>query len=131
MTHNDSKKFECIFTTIEIQKNHSIMFENLSGSKLGIWSAHGEGKFILPYSENKYKIVGKYGYEKYPANPNGSNYNTAILSNEDGRHIAMMPHLERSTFQWNWPFYPKNRKDEVSPWIMAFENAKTWLEKNS
>ena len=70
-------------------------------------------------------------YEKYPANPNGSNYNTAILSNEDGRHIAMMPHLERSTFQWNWPFYPKNRKDEVSPWIMAFENAKTWLEKNS
>ena len=131
MTHNDSKKFECIFTTIEIQKNHSIMFENLSGSKLGIWSAHGEGKFILPYSENKYKIIGKYGYEKYPANPNGSNYNTAILSNEDGRHIAMMPHLERSTFQWNWPFYPKNRKDEVSPWIMAFENAKTWLEKNS
>ena len=131
MTHNDSKKFECIFTTIEIQKNDSIMFENLSGSKLGIWSAHGEGKFILPYSENKYKIVGKYGYEKYPANPNGSNYNTAILSNEDGRHIAMMPHLERSTFQWNWPFYPKNRKDEVSPWIMAFENAKTWLEKNS
>ena len=131
MTHNDSKKFECIFTTVEIQKNESIMFNSLSGSKLGIWSAHGEGKFILPYDENKYQIIGKYGYKTYPANPNGSNYNTAILSNEDGRHIAMMPHLERSTFQWNWPFYPKNRKDEISPWVIAFENAKAWLDKNS
>ena len=131
MTHNDSKKFECIFTTVEIQKNESIMFNSLSGSKLGIWSAHGEGKFILPYDENKYQIIGKYGYKTYPANPNGSNYNTAILSNEDGRHIAMMPHLERSTFQWNWPFYPKNRKDEISPWVIAFENAKTWFDKNS
>ena len=130
MSHNDSKKFECIFTSVEIQKNNSVMFENLSGSKLGIWSAHGEGKFILPYSENKYKIIGKYGYSQYPANPNGSNYNTAILSNQDGRHIAMMPHLERSTFQWNWPFYPENRKDQVSPWFLAFENAKIWLEKN-
>ena len=130
MSHNDSKKFECIFTSVEIQENNSVMFENLSGSKLGIWSAHGEGKFILPYSENKYKIIGKYGYSQYPANPNGSNYDTAILSNQDGRHIAMMPHLERSTFQWNWPFYPENRKDQVSPWFLAFENAKIWLEKN-
>jgi phosphoribosylformylglycinamidine synthase len=129
MSHNDSKKFECIFTSVVIQENNSVMFENLSGSKLGIWSAHGEGKFILPYSENKYKIIGKYGYSQYPANPNGSNYNTAILSNQDGRHIAMMPHLERSTFQWNWPFYPKNRKDQVSPWFLAFENARIWLEK--
>ena len=130
MSHNDSKKFECIFTSVEIQENNSVMFENLSGSKLGIWSAHGEGKFILPYSENKYKIIGKYGYSQYPANPNGSNYDTAILSNQDGRHIAMMPHLERSTFQWNWPFYPENRKDQVSPWFLAFENAKIWLENN-
>ena len=130
MSHNDSKKFECIFTSVEIQENNSVMFKNLSGSKLGIWSAHVEGKFILPYSENKYKIIGKYGYSQYPANPNGSNYDTAILSNQDGRHIAMMPHLERSTFQWNWPFYPENRKDQVSPWFLAFENAKIWLEKN-
>tara|TARA_B100001093_G_scaffold50869_1_gene43185 strand:+ start:3650 stop:7300 length:3651 start_codon:yes stop_codon:yes gene_type:complete len=131
MFHNDSKKFECIFTSVKIQKNNSVMFKTLSGSKLGIWSAHGEGKFVLPYSENKYNIIGKYGYKDYPANPNGSNYNTAILGNEDGRHIAMMPHLERSTFQWNWPFYPKERKDQVSPWLTAFENAKIWLEKNS
>ena len=127
MNHNDSKKFECIFTSVEIQENNSVMFKNLSGSKLGIWSAHGEGKFNLPYSENKYNIVGKYGYNSYPANPNGSDYNTAIISNKDGRHIAMMPHLERSTFPWNWPYYPSERDDEISPWIIAFENAKNWL----
>jgi phosphoribosylformylglycinamidine synthase len=127
MNHNDSKKFECIFTSVEIQENNSVMFKNLSGSKLGIWSAHGEGKFNLPYSENKYNIVGKYGYNSYPANPNGSDYNTAIISNKDGRHIAMMPHLERSTFPWNWPYYPSERNDEISPWILAFENAKNWL----
>ena len=129
MDHNDSKKFECIFTSVEIQENNSVMFKNLSGSKLGIWSAHGEGKFNLPYSENKYNIVGKYGYNSYPANPNGSDYNTAIISNKDGRHIAMMPHLERSTFPWNWPYYPSERNDEISPWIIAFENAKNWLSK--
>ena len=130
MDHNDSKKFECLFTSVEIQENNSIMFRNLSGSKLGIWSAHGEGKFKLPYDENKYSIIGKYGYNSYPANPNGSDYNTAIISSSNGRHIAMMPHLERSTFPWNWPYYPKSRKDEVSPWILAFENAKEWLDRN-
>ena len=130
MVHNDSNKFECTFSSVEIQKNNSVMFKSLSGSKLGIWSAHGEGKFNLPYSENKYKIVGKYGYKAYPANPNGSNFNTAIISNEDGRHIAMMPHLERSTFPWNWPYYPENRNDKVSPWFLAFENAKNWLDDN-
>ena len=130
MVYNDSNKFECIFTSIEVQKNSSIMFGSLSGSKLGIWSAHGEGKFILPYNESRYNIIGKYGYKNYPANPNGSNYNAAIISNEDGRHIAMMPHLERSTFPWNWPYYPKNRNDEISPWVLAFQNAKIWLEKN-
>ena len=127
MDHNDSKKFECVFTSVEIQTNDSIMFKNLSGSKLGIWSAHGEGKFILPYSENNYNIIGKYGYKSYPANPNGSDYNTAIISSKNGRHIAMMPHLERSTFPWNWPYYPENRNDKISPWIIAFENAYNWL----
>ena len=130
MDHNDSNKFECIFSSVEIQKNDSIMFKDLSGSKLGIWSAHGEGKFKLPYKETNYNIIGKYGYSSYPANPNGSDYNTAIISSSNGRHIAMMPHLERSTFPWNWPYYPNNRNDEVSPWIKAFESAKNWINKS-
>ena len=130
MIHNDSQKFECVFSTVNIEKSPSIMLKNLEGSRLGVWSAHGEGKFVLPYKEKEYSIPGKYSYDSYPANPNGSNYNTAIISNEDGRHIAMMPHLERSTFPWNWPYYPKNRNEEISPWVLAFQNAKIWLEKN-
>jgi len=129
MLHNDSHKFECNFTSVEIKKNNSVMLSSLAGSKLGIWAAHGEGKFSFPYSEEKYQIVGKYAYEAYPANPNGSDFNTAMLTDTTGRHLVMMPHLERSTFTWNWPYYPKDRKeDQVSPWLDAFVNARKWLE---
>lgn len=127
MLHNDSHKFECTFTSVKIQENHSVMLHNLAGSQLGIWAAHGEGKFSFPNAENHYHIVGKYGYEGYPANPNGSDFNTAILTDKTGRHLVMMPHLERSTFPWNWAYYPNHRNDEVSPWLLAFENARNWL----
>ena len=125
MLHNDSHKVECVFPSVTIQKNHSIMLSSLEGSTLGIWSAHGEGKFSFPYAEEKYNIVGKYGHAAYPANPNGSDFNTAVLTSNDGRHLVMMPHLERSTFPWNWANYP-DRKDEVTPWVEAFVNAREW-----
>ena len=128
MLHNASKKFECTFTSVEIKENNSIMLGSLAGAKLGIWAAHGEGKFSFPYNRDRYNIVGEYGYDKYPSNPNGSNHNTAMLTDDTGRHLVMMPHLERSTFQWNWAHYPKGRKDEVTPWIEAFVNARNWLE---
>ena len=102
--------------------------KSLEGSILGICSAHGEGKFSFPYKEERYEIPGKYYYEKYPSNPNGSDFNTAMVCSKDGRHLVMMPHLERSTFPWNWAHYPENRKnDSVSPWVIAFENAYKWL----
>ncbi len=129
MLHNESHKFECNFTSVEIQENNSVMLSTLAGAKLGIWAAHGEGKFSFPYEEEKYNIVGKYGFEGYPANPNGSHFNTAVLTDDTGRHLVMMPHLERSTFQWNWAHYPNGRKDEVSPWLEGFVNARKWLEK--
>ncbi len=128
MLHNDSHKHESNFTSVEIQKNNSVMLSNLEGAKLGVWISHGEGKFNLPLSEEQYNIVAKYGYEGYPANPNGSSYNTAMLATKDGRHLATMPHIERSIFQWNWANYPQGRKDEVSPWLQAFVNAKEWVE---
>ncbi|MBZ9630162.1 phosphoribosylformylglycinamidine synthase [Salegentibacter sp. LM13S] len=130
MLHNASHKFECTFTSVEIMENKSVMLSTLSGSKLGIWAAHGEGKFSFPYKKEHYNIVGEYGYDKYPANPNGSNHNTAMLTDDSGRHLVMMPHLERSTFPWNWAYYPKDRKeDKVSPWLEAFVNARKWLEE--
>ena len=130
MLHNDSQKFECNFTSVKIQTNNSVMLGSLAGSTLGIWAAHGEGKFNLPYSEQEYNIVGKYGHAAYPANPNGSDYNTAMMTSTDGRHLVMMPHAERSIFPWNWANYPADRNDEVSPWLEAFENARKWCSEN-
>ncbi len=128
LVHNESQKHESGFTSVKIQDNNSVMLSTLSGSTLGVWISHGEGKFNLPLSEDQYNIVAKYGYEEYPANPNGSDYNTAMMSDKTGRHLVMMPHIERSTFQWNWANYPKGRRDEVSPWIEAFVNARKWIE---
>ncbi len=127
MHHNISQKHESIFTSVKVQKNNSVMLSTLEGATLGVWVSHGEGKFNLPYAEEQYNIVAKYGYESYPANPNGSDFNTAMMCDKTGRHLVMMPHIERSTFPWNWAHYPE-RNDEVTPWIEAFVNARTWIE---
>ncbi|MFM9988407.1 phosphoribosylformylglycinamidine synthase [Flavobacterium sp.] len=129
MLHNNSQKHESIFTSVTVQKNNSVMLSSLEGATLGVWVSHGEGKFNLPETEENYNIVGKYAYESYPANPNGSDYNTAMMCDTTGRHLVMMPHIERSTFPWNWANYPTDKKDEVSPWHEAFVNAKKWIEK--
>ncbi len=129
MHHNDSHKHESIFTSVKVQENNSVMLKTLAGTTLGVWVSHGEGKFKLPYEESQYNIVAKYGYENYPANPNGSDFNTAMLCDKTGRHLVMMPHIERSTFPWNWAHYRKDRNDEVSPWLEAFVNARIWLDK--
>jgi phosphoribosylformylglycinamidine synthase len=128
LTYNDSQKHESAFTSVTIQKNNSVMLSSLEGSTLGVWISHGEGKFKLPYEESKYHIVGKYAYDAYPHNPNGSDFNTAMMCDRSGRHLVTMPHIERSTFQWNWAHYPNNREDQVSPWLEAFVNARRWLE---
>ncbi len=132
MHFNTSHKHESGFTSVKIQKNNSVMLSSLEGATLGVWISHGEGKFKLPYAEDQYQIVGKYGYEGYPANPNGSDFNIAMMCDTTGRHLVTMPHIERSTFPWNWAHYPENRKqDEVSPWLEAFVNARIWLERQS
>jgi len=130
LTHNTSRKFESSFVGLTIPQNNSVMLHSLSGSKLGIWVAHGEGRFYMPESEDKYNIVAKYNYAEYPGNPNGSDYNVAGICSADGRHLAMMPHLERSIFPWQNAYYPRKRQsDEVTPWIEAFVNAREWVER--
>ena len=126
MKHNESKKFECVFTSIDILKSNSIMLSNLSGSTLGIWSAHGEGRFDL--KNQKINVAAKFHYKEYPSNPNGSDLATAAICSKDGRHLAIMPHLERSIFPWNWAHYDNDRNDKISPWIIPFANARNWLE---
>ena len=131
MLHNVSHKFESAFLTLQIPQNDSVMFGSLSGNKLGIWVAHGEGRFSLPLSEDHYHVIAKYNYAGYPANPNGSDYNVAGICSADGRHLAMMPHLERAIFPWQNAWYPADRRnDEITPWIEAFVNARKWIEKH-
>ncbi len=130
MLHNDSHKFESEFISLSIPQNSSVMFGSLSGNKLGLWVAHGEGKFSLPEAESAYNVIAKYNYAGYPANPNGSDYNVAGICSEDGRHLCMMPHLERAIFPWQCAWYPERRRmDEVTPWIEAFVNARKWIEE--
>ena len=132
MLHNDSHKFESGFVSLVIPENKSVMFGSLSGNKLGIWVAHGEGKFSMPEAESNYHIIAKYNYAGYPANPNGSDYNVAGICSKDGRHLAMMPHLERAIFPWQCGWYPEQRRmDEVTPWIEAFVNARQWIEEHT
>jgi phosphoribosylformylglycinamidine synthase len=128
LTYNDSGKHESAFTSVKIQENNSVMLSSLAGTELGVWISHGEGKFNLPETEEKYDIVAKYSHNAYPSNPNGSDFNTAMLCDATGRHLVTMPHIERSTFQWNWANYPQGRKDDVSPWLEAFVNARKWIE---
>lgn len=131
MLHNESGKFESGFINVNIKENNSVMLKSLSGSRLGVWVAHGEGKFSFPYFSDSYHMAMIYSYDQYPGNPNGSDWETAAIYSNDGRHLAMMPHLERSFLPWQWPFYPDNRKDdEVTPWIEPMVNARKWVENN-
>lgn len=129
MVRNDSGKFESAFVNIDIKENSSVMLQSLAGSRLGAWVAHGEGKFSVGVDAKEVNFPGQFSYEAYPGNPNGSDLNAAVISSQDGRHLAMMPHLERAIFPWQWPNYPAERKaDEVTPWIEAFANARKWVE---
>lgn len=130
MLHNDSHKFESTFVALTIPENNSVMFGSLGGYKIGTWVAHGEGKFHLPQAESEYNVVAKFAYSGYPGNPNGSDYNVAALCSGDGRHLAIMPHPERTIFPWQCGYYPEERRctDQCTPWLEAFVNARKWVE---
>ncbi|NOX85994.1 MAG: phosphoribosylformylglycinamidine synthase [Chlorobi bacterium] len=130
MCRNDSGKFESAFLNVDICENTSVMLQSLSGTRLGVWVAHGEGKFSFPCYRDNYNLVMSYSYDLYPGNPNGSDWDTAAVCSNDGRHLAMMPHPERAILPWQWAHYPEGREnDEVTPWIEAFVNARKWVEE--
>ncbi len=128
MHHNSSGKFESAFINVDVLDNNTVMFGSLSNSKLGIWLAHGEGRFMLPGQPEDYNIPVKYTYESFPGNPNGSDFATAAVASNDGRHVAIMPHLERSIFPWNWAHNEEIKDNEVSIWIEPFVNARDWIK---
>ncbi len=132
MRHNGSGKFESSFINITIPKNNSVLLNTMEGSRLGVWVAHGEGRFVLPEDKTLFQTAAIYSQPEYPGNPNDSDFAVAALSSKDGRHLAIMPHIERSLFPWNWGYYPTSRRaDKISPWIEPFVNAREWIKIHS
>lgn len=141
---NDSGRFESRWSTVKILKSPAIMLKNMEDSVLGAWIAHGEGKLNFPDNKimddvrNKNLIslafVNDKGEptEKYPFNPNGSPEGITGICSANGRHLAIMPHPERSFLKWQWPWLPSelNHKWEASPWLKMFQNAREWCEDN-
>ena len=132
MHHNASGRFESAFVNVDIPRNNSVMLGSLEGTRLGVWLAHGEGRFVLDGVPDV-RLAATFSYDAYPGNPNGSDAAAAALCSRDGRHLAMMPHLERSLFPWNWAHYPGvlRRTHEATPWVEAFVNAFRWVKNHS
>jgi phosphoribosylformylglycinamidine synthase len=143
---NTSGRFESRWVTVKILESPAIMFKGMADSTLGIWVAHGEGRLHFPdptlmdevinrklvsvaFVDDEGKRDGKVS-KSYPFNPNGSPLGIAGLCTPDGRHLAMMPHPERSFLKWQWPWLPDSMKDGVkeSPWIQMFQNAREWCD---
>jgi len=130
MHHNDSHKYESAFVGVTVEESSAIMLQSLKNNSLGIWVAHGEGKFSFPGDLSEYSVAMRYNYKDYPGNPNGSPDGVAAVCSDDGRHLAMMPHPERCIYPHNWAWYHSERvDDEITPWIELFNDAYRWLIK--
>ncbi|CAG9785046.1 unnamed protein product [Diatraea saccharalis] len=147
LDHNSSERFECRWSAVKITEDKSrpdVWFRGMGGSVLGVWVAHGEGRFsvserqVLDKVRSNGQIAMQYvdddgnPTEIYPMNPNGSPAGIAGVRSVDGRHIAMMPHPERCVLRWQCPSQPPlyaNQADpnsQISPWLRLFQNAYTW-----
>ena len=143
LLHNASGKFESRFSSVKIEKSPAVMLKGMEGSSLGVWVAHGEGRFHFPDPSIKDSVLenglaavryvndSNEVTQEYPFNPNGSPDGIAALCSEDGRHLAMMPHPERVFTTWQWPWTPTEWKDfEAGPWLQMFQNARIFCDEN-
>jgi phosphoribosylformylglycinamidine synthase len=140
--HNKSGRFESRFATVRIIESPSIMLKDMEGSVLGVWIAHGEGLAHFPDKNILNEVIDKKlapirwvddngGFtERYPFNPNGSPFGITALCTPDGRHLALMPHPERTFLKWQWAWMPEEMKKDLkaSPWLKMFQNARQWCE---
>lgn len=144
LLENKSERFECRWSTVKIESSKAILLNNLAGTVLGCWIAHHEGRFtfrnenILNELLSKECVPIRYvddnakATETYPMNPNGSVHGIAALCSVDGRHLAMMPHPERCTQMWQWPYVSPTfecNASQRSPWQIMFDNAYLWCAK--
>ncbi|CAL2037443.1 unnamed protein product [Caenorhabditis brenneri] len=156
LDENECGRFESSFGPVKIEKSKSIMLSGMENSILGLWSSHGEGRFTyrtpqnhlnlkkngqicVRFCDDQGKIGSDHGSEKlpYPWNPNGSIDDVAAVCSRNGRHLAMMPHADRSFLTWQWAesndLSWNTRFDQqnvaLSPWIRMFRNAFIWCKE--
>lgn len=138
---NESAMFESRFVTVKVLPSPAIMLRGMGGSVLGVWSAHGEGRFfskdesvlqeIVRLGLAPLRFVNADGQTtgNYPENPNGSVLGITALCSPDGRHLGIMPHPERLFLRWQWPYWPSEWTDlKASPWLRLFQNAWEWCQ---
>lgn len=145
LLENKSERFECRWSTLKIESSPAIMLQNMNDSILGCWIAHHEGRFVFESNEILQKILAnncapiRYvddsgnTTQTYPMNPNGSIHGIAGLCSLNGRHLAMMPHPERCTQMWQWPYVSPSfefKNSKRSPWQIMFDNAFDWCNKH-
>ena len=115
------------------------MLRGLENSVLGVWVAHGEGRFRCQNDEmdNTAEVIALQYMttdgttQQYPDNPNGSDLALAGISSSDGRHLAMMPHPERTILKWQAPWISPELSRELQdqteyPWQQMFHNSYNW-----
>jgi phosphoribosylformylglycinamidine synthase len=141
---NDSEQFEARFAMVEVMDSPSVFFQGMTGSKLPVAVAHGEGrvKFSQPAHAQEAQAALRYvnglgqAAETYPANPNGSQAGLTGFTSQDGRATILMPHPERvfRTVQMSWRPDSNLRSEgkrhsdgEDSPWARMFRNARAWV----
>ncbi|MGE5237708.1 MAG: phosphoribosylformylglycinamidine synthase [Chloroflexota bacterium] len=143
--HNFSGRFESRFATVRILESPSLMLGGMAESVLGVWVAHGEGRVHFPDVQILEEVMEKrlapvryvddHGSitQAYPFNPNGSIRGISALCSPDGRHLAIMPHPERTFLTWQWAWMPEEMKKSLaaSPWLRMFQNARQWCEETS
>jgi len=145
---NLSRRFESRWSTGKILPSPAVMLKDMADSILGVHVDHGEGYLHFPdpvilqevLTNNLAPIVfvddnGEVadGKQAYPFNPNGSPLGITALCTADGRHLAMMPHPERSYLSWQWHYLPEDLRKKwghTSPWFKMFQNAYDWLAQS-
>ncbi|XP_068262722.1 phosphoribosylformylglycinamidine synthase [Nyctibius grandis] len=140
---NVSGRFESRFVTVGVGPGPALMLRGLQGALLGVWVAHGEGRFHFAAPGGLEAALGaglvplRYVDDRgrptseYPQNPNGSPGGAAALSSPCGRHLAVMPHPERGVRPWQWPWWPPQWGSPTAsggsaPWLRMFRNACEW-----
>ncbi len=137
--HNLSGRFESRWATVKILKSKAIMLQGMEDLVFGIHVDHGEGFLHFPDAALRERVLAEQmatvvyvdddgqPTEAYPFNPNGSPGGLTGLCSPDGRHLAMMPHPERTFLPWQAHWLPQEMKAlPVTPWLRMFQNAYEW-----